>query len=134
MALESRVSVIFPLLGSVFSRHLVSLLRVPSGFGSPLSPVLPRCSVTCCLSGRTSFPSFGSYHRSHACCSCSPALSRPPLAARAFRVQAWALFFLRSALLPLLSVGDRQAYQVSGKTPYSHALLTRPRRTSVPRL
>src|SRR5437764_9376184 len=61
MALESRVSVIFPLLGSVFSRHLVSLLRVPFGFGSPLSPVLPRCSVTCCPSGRTSFPSFGSY-------------------------------------------------------------------------
>jgi len=91
MALESRVSVIFPLLGSVFSRHLVSLLRVPSGFGSPLSPVLPRCSVTCSLSGRTSFPSFGSYHRPHACCLCSPSLSRPPLAARAFRVQAWAL-------------------------------------------
>jgi hypothetical protein len=31
MAPESCVSAIFPLLGSVFSRHLVSLLRVPSG-------------------------------------------------------------------------------------------------------
>src|SRR5260370_21311 len=50
----------------------------PIGFGSPFSSVLPRCSVTCCPSGRASFPSLGSYLGWHAVVCVRRLLSRPP--------------------------------------------------------
>jgi hypothetical protein len=116
MGPESGVSCIFPLLGSVFSRHLASLLRVPFGFGSPFSKVLPRCSATCCPV-RPRFVSFAwLVPRIARCCSCSPSLSRPPRVRLVLPTSWPGLFVLRSAPFPLLFRGVQQASQVRGKT------------------
>src|SRR4051794_34691579 len=116
MVLESGVSVIFPLLGSVF--YPASRFP-PSGPIRVRFPALAGTSEMLChlLSFRPHFVSFVGLvppFRTLAVL-CPPSLSRPPLAARALRVQAGALWYCGLPVSALYG-GDQQASQVSGKT------------------